>query len=107
MGTLDAVLAEAGTQFGISSTKTTSLLSGLLAMISEMPGGLGAFIDRFRKSGLGDFVSSWFGGAEPRPISSTSLETAIGRDSIEKIASRAGLSYSTAASPLPLWFLNS
>ena len=100
MGTLDAVLAEASNQFGISSTKTTSLLSGLLAMINEMPGGLGAFVDRLRKSGLGDFVSSWLGSGEPRPISSTSLEAAIGRDSIDKLASRAGLSYSTAASAL-------
>jgi outer membrane protein OmpA-like peptidoglycan-associated protein/uncharacterized protein YidB (DUF937 family) len=100
MGTFDAVLAEASSQFGISSTKTTSLLSGLLAMINEMPGGLGAFVDRLRKSGLGDFVSSWLGSGEPRPISSTSLEAAIGRDSIDKIASKAGLSYATAASAL-------
>ena len=100
MGTFDAVLAEASNQFGISSTKTTSLLSGLLAMINEMPGGLGAFVDRLRKSGLGEFVSTWLGGGEPRPISSTSLEAAMGRDSIEKLASRAGLSYSTAASAL-------
>jgi outer membrane protein OmpA-like peptidoglycan-associated protein/uncharacterized protein YidB (DUF937 family) len=100
MGTLDAVLAEASNQFGISSAKTTSLLSGLLAMINEMPGGLGAFVDRLRKSGLGDFVSSWLGSGEPRPISSTSLETAIGRDSIDKLASKAGLSYATAASAL-------
>jgi outer membrane protein OmpA-like peptidoglycan-associated protein/uncharacterized protein YidB (DUF937 family) len=100
MGTLDAVLAEASNQFGISSTKSTSLLSGLLGMINEMPGGLGAFLDRLRKSGLGDFVSSWLGSGEPRPISSTSLEAAIGRDSIDKLSSRAGLSYSTAASAL-------
>ena len=100
MGTLDAVLAEASTQFGMSSAKTTSLLSGLLSMINEMPGGLGAFVDRLRKSGLGDFVSSWLGSGEPRPISSTSLEAAIGRDSIDKLASKAGLSYATAASAL-------
>ncbi len=100
MGTFDAVLAEASNQFGISGAKTTSLVSGLLAMINDTPGGLGAFLDRLRKSGLGDFVSSWLGSGEPRPISSTSLEAAIGRDSIDKLASRAGLSYSTAASAL-------
>jgi outer membrane protein OmpA-like peptidoglycan-associated protein/uncharacterized protein YidB (DUF937 family) len=100
MGTFDAVLAEASSQFGIGAAKTTSLLSGLLAMINDMPGGLGAFVDRLRKSGLGDFVSSWLGSGEPRPISSTSLEAAIGRDSIDKLASKAGLSYSTAASAL-------
>ncbi|HEY1468107.1 MAG TPA: OmpA family protein [Candidatus Acidoferrum sp.] len=100
MGPLDAVLAEASNQFGISTAKSTSLLSGLLAMINEMPGGLGAFVDRLRKAGLGDFVSSWLGSGEPRQISSTSLEAAIGRDSIDKLASKAGLSYATAASAL-------
>ena len=33
MGTLDTVLAEAGSQFGLNSTKTTSLVSGLLSMM--------------------------------------------------------------------------
>jgi outer membrane protein OmpA-like peptidoglycan-associated protein/uncharacterized protein YidB (DUF937 family) len=100
MGTLDAILSEAGTQFGLNSTKTTSLLSGLLSLINETPGGLGAFLDRLRKSGLSEFVSSWLGGGAPRPISSATLETAIGRDSIDKIASKAGLSFSTASSAL-------
>ena len=100
MGTLDTVLAEAGNQFGISGSKTSSLLSGLLSMINEMPGGVGSFLDRLRKSGLGDSVTSWLGSGEPKPISSTSLEAALGRDSIDKIASRAGLSFSCAASAL-------
>jgi outer membrane protein OmpA-like peptidoglycan-associated protein/uncharacterized protein YidB (DUF937 family) len=106
MGTLDAVLAEAGSQFGLNSTKTTSLLSGLLSMINETPGGLGAFLDRLRKAGLGEFVTSWLGNANPRPISSSTLETAIGRDSIDKIASKAGISFSTAASAIAFMLPN-
>ena len=106
MGTLDAILAEAGTQFGLNTSKTTSLLSGLLSLINETPGGLGAFIERLRKSGLGDFVSSWLGSGQPRPISSSTLETAIGHDSIDKIASKAGLSFSTAASALAFMLPN-
>ncbi len=78
MGTFDAILAEAGNQFGLSTSKTTSLLSGLLSLITETPGGLGAFLDRFRKVGLGDSVSSWLGGSNPRPISSGTLEAALG-----------------------------
>jgi outer membrane protein OmpA-like peptidoglycan-associated protein/uncharacterized protein YidB (DUF937 family) len=100
MGILDAVLAEAGSQFGLNSSKTTSLLSGLLSMINETPGGLGAFLDRLRKAGLGEFVTSWLGNANPRSISSSTLEAAIGRDPIDKIASKAGLSFSTAASAI-------
>jgi len=100
MGTLDAILTEAGTQFGLSNSKATSLLSSLLSFINETPGGLGAFLDRFRKAGLGDAVSSWLGNTSPRPLSGATLETAVGRDWIDKIAAKAGLSYSTASSAL-------
>lgn len=100
MGTLDAILTEAGAQFGLSNSKASSLLSSLLALINDTPGGLGAFLDRFRKVGLGDSVSSWLGNTTPRPLSGTTLETAVGRDWIDKIAAKAGLSYSTASSAL-------
>ena len=106
MGTLDAVLADVGTQFGISGSKTSSLLSGLLSMIMETPGGLGGFLERFRSAGLSDLVSSWVGGTAPRPLSSSSLETAVGRDSIDRIASKAGLSFTTAASALSFMLPN-
>jgi outer membrane protein OmpA-like peptidoglycan-associated protein/uncharacterized protein YidB (DUF937 family) len=106
MGTLDAILVEAGNEFGLGNTKTTSLLSGLLNLITETPGGLSAFLDRLRKTGLGDFVSSWIGGSSPRPISNITLEGAIGRDPIDKIASKAGLSFSTASSALAFMLPN-
>jgi outer membrane protein OmpA-like peptidoglycan-associated protein/uncharacterized protein YidB (DUF937 family) len=100
MGTLDTVLADVGTQFGISGSKSTSLLSGLLSMITETPGGMAGFLDRFRQAGLSEVVSSWVGGNTPRPISNTALETAVGREGIDRIASKAGLSFATAASAL-------
>ena len=106
MGTLDAVLADVGTQFGISGSKTTSLLSGLLSTIMDTPGGLGGFLERFRMAGLSDMVSSWIGGAAPRPLSSSALESALGREPIDRIASKAGLSFSTAASALAFMLPN-
>ena len=75
-------------------------------MITETPGGLGAFLDRLRKGGLGDFVSSWLGGSSPRPISSNTLEAALGHGPIDKIASKAGLSFSTVSSALAFMLPN-
>jgi outer membrane protein OmpA-like peptidoglycan-associated protein/uncharacterized protein YidB (DUF937 family) len=106
MGTLDAVLAEAGNQFGISSAKSSSLLSSLIAMITETPGGLGGFLDRLRRAGLADTVSSWLGGGTPRAMNTSTLEAAVGRDSIDRIASKAGLPSSTAASALAFMLPN-
>jgi len=101
MGSLNAILSEAGSQFGLSNSKATSLLSSFFSMINDMPGGLAAFLDRFRKAGFGDSVSSWLSGSSsPRPISGTTLENAVGHDWIDRIASKAGLSYATASSAL-------
>jgi outer membrane protein OmpA-like peptidoglycan-associated protein/uncharacterized protein YidB (DUF937 family) len=100
MGTLDGILNEAGSQFGLSSVKTGSLLSSLLSFINDTPGGLGAFIDRFRRAGFGDSVSSGFGRSSPSPLSAASVESAVGHDWIERIAGRAGLTSSIAASAL-------
>jgi len=100
MGSINAILSEAGAQFGLTNSKATSLLSSFFSMINDMPGGLAAFLDRFRKVGLGDSVSSWITGSSPRPISGTTLENAVGHDWIDRIASKAGLSYATASSAL-------
>jgi outer membrane protein OmpA-like peptidoglycan-associated protein len=45
-------------------------------------------------------VSSCLDGSAPRPIASTALESALGRDTIDKIASKAGLPFTTASSAL-------
>ena len=100
MGMLDSVLADAGNEFGLSPSKTTTVLSGLLSMMNDFPGGLRAFLDRLCKAGLNDVVASWVRGISPRPISSSTLEKAVGRDCVETIAARAGLSISSASSVL-------
>jgi uncharacterized protein YidB (DUF937 family) len=100
MGMLDSILADAGNEFGLSPSKTTTVLSGLLSMMNDFPGGLRAFLDRLSKAGLNDIVASWVRGISPRPISSSTLEKAIGRDCVETIAARAGLSISAASSVL-------
>jgi outer membrane protein OmpA-like peptidoglycan-associated protein/uncharacterized protein YidB (DUF937 family) len=99
MGALDAVLNEAGSRFGLSSSKVTTLLSSLLSFMNEQGGGLSGLLDRFRSTGMGDIVSSWLGGGAPT-ASATQVETALGRDTLSNMASKAGVSMSTAASAL-------
>jgi outer membrane protein OmpA-like peptidoglycan-associated protein/uncharacterized protein YidB (DUF937 family) len=100
MGTYASILAEAGNQFGLSSSKATSLFSGLMSLINETPGGLSAILDRLRKSGLGETVSTWLTGGTAPPVSGSILESVFGHDPIDRIASKTGLSFSTAASAL-------
>src|SRR5262245_66241357 len=99
MGVLDAVLSETGSELGITNSSAGSVLSGLLSLINRDEGGIGGFLDRFRRAGVGNLVSSWLSG-DARPVTPAAVENAIGHDAIDRIGSRAGLSFATAASAI-------
>jgi len=99
MGALDAVLDEAGSRFGISGSKITTLLSSLLSFVDEQGGGLTGLVDRFRKTGLGDSVSSWLSGGAQN-ISADQVEAALGRDTVSNLAAKSGLARGVATSAL-------
>lgn len=99
MGSFDLVLNEVESKFGLGEREAGSLMSGILSFFNEQAGGLAGFLDRFKQAGMGSFVSSWLGG-ESKNISPEQLESVVGRNSISNIASRAGLSLSTAAAAL-------
>ena len=101
MGVLDSVVKDVGSQLGISSSSAGAVLSGLLSVISLEDGGVGGFLDRFRRAGVGSLVASWFGG-DVKAVSADAVEGALGHDTIDGIASRAGLSFSTAASAIAI-----
>jgi len=48
---------------------------------------------------MGDMVSSWLSGGAPT-ASASQLETALGQDTLSNMASKAGISMSTATSAL-------
>lgn len=100
MGTLDTILHEAEAHFELDGAEAKSLLAGFLSIIHETPNGLSVLLDDFRNAGYTDTVSSWLHDASPRPISSTGLEASLGRDRISRIASKAGLSFSTTSSAI-------
>src|SRR4030095_2912605 len=99
MGALDAVLIEAGSRFGITGSKVAALLSSLLSFVDEQAGGLSGLVDRFRKTGLGDSVSSWLSGGASN-VSADQVEAALGRDTVTNLATKSGLTTSVAASAL-------
>jgi outer membrane protein OmpA-like peptidoglycan-associated protein/uncharacterized protein YidB (DUF937 family) len=101
MGVLDSVMNETGSELGISTNSSRSVMSGLLSFINQEDGGFGGFLDRFRRAGSGNVVSSWLSG-EARPVSTDTVENALGHSTIERIGSRAGLSFSTCASAIAL-----
>jgi len=76
-------------------------MSGLLSLINQDAGGVSGFLDRFRRAGVGNLVTSWLGG-DAKAVSTDAIESALGHDTIAQMASRAGLSFSTALSAVSL-----
>src|SRR3974390_1291645 len=73
MGAMDLLVNEVEGRFGLSGGKASSLLTAILSLIQEQSGGLSGFLEKFRRAGLSDTVSSWLTGGTPTPVSADSL----------------------------------
>jgi outer membrane protein OmpA-like peptidoglycan-associated protein/uncharacterized protein YidB (DUF937 family) len=100
MGAMDLLVNEVESRFGLGSAKAGSLLTAILSLIQEQSGGLSGFLEKFRRAGLSDTVSSWLSGGAPTPVSADSLQSVLGSQTVSNIASRVGVPASTAASAL-------
>ena len=58
----------------------------------QTTGGLDKLLESFTRSGHGDLADSWVGTGENRPVAPHQLEQALGRDTIEDLSGRTGLS---------------
>lgn len=55
-------------------------------------GGLGALVEQFTRSGLGDVVSSWVGTGANQPVSPAQLSQVFGDDLLGRLTQQTGLS---------------
>ncbi|HXY47828.1 MAG TPA: OmpA family protein [Terriglobales bacterium] len=99
MGAIDLLVDEVGSRFGLTSAKAGSLLTSVLSLMQEQ-NGFSGFLDRFRKVGLSDAVSGWLSGAPTSALSADTLQSALGSQTVNNIASRTGLSLATVTSAL-------
>ncbi|MDQ3713701.1 MAG: YidB family protein [Acidobacteriota bacterium] len=94
----DSIINEAEGKFNLGG-KSGTLLSELLALMTDgTGGGLAGFLERFNQVGLGDTASSWVNSGTNTPLSNEQLKSALGSDTIDEIANRAGADYQTTAS---------
>src|ERR1700730_15952640 len=76
--------------------KASPLVHGILGLISEQPGGIDGFLDRFKAAGFTTEVASWSGGTEVVPLSGEEVEQTLGSEVISEIANKADISQSFA-----------
>ncbi len=80
--------------------KGRSLVRETLDLITEQPGGVGGFVDRFEAAGLATQVASRLGLAHPARLTEQEVEQALGSEVIGRIADKAGVSQDFATTLL-------
>jgi uncharacterized protein YidB (DUF937 family) len=94
----DSIINEAGEKFNLGSRAETLLSALLTLMTNGTLGGLTGFLERFNRVGLGDTASSWVNSGSNMPLSNEQLESALGSDTLDEIATQTGTDYQTAVS---------
>jgi outer membrane protein OmpA-like peptidoglycan-associated protein/uncharacterized protein YidB (DUF937 family) len=94
--TLDNVISESGSRFGIGAA-AEPLVRELLKVMTGGPGGLTAFLERFRSAGLSNEVASFVGGQNETPLAPQTVDTVMGETTVAGIARRVGLAPAAAA----------
>ncbi|KAB0664007.1 DUF937 domain-containing protein [Oryzomonas japonica] len=93
MGLLDEFASTAQGLFGGTEGKSPELLNGLMDMLSSnQSGGLSGLVQTFKDKGLGDIVSSWVGTGENLPLNADQVNDALGSETIQGLAEKAGVS---------------
>src|SRR5262245_50077867 len=88
----DQIVSETADRFGLPTTSVSAVARGILSlMTNECTGGPEGFLDHFRRAGLGDVITSWFGGKEGRTITPAHVEAALGTNTIDIFAASSGL----------------
>jgi OmpA-OmpF porin, OOP family len=95
----EQLVNEAASRFNLPTASVSAVVRGLLSlMTNERTGGAEGFVDQFRRAGLGDVITSWFGGKEGRPITASNLESALGTTAIDNLASSTGMTRAVVSS---------
>lgn len=98
MGLLDGL--ENAALGKLMGSNSNPMVSGLLQMIQNQPGGLPGLLQSFQDKGLGGVVSSWVGTGENMPISADQIHQVLGSDQVKALAARVGISPDQAGSSI-------
>ena len=86
--------AGSGTSNGINLggiASSGALISEVISMLQNRPGGLGGLLQSFQQGGLGHVFQSWIGTGQNLPVAPDQLHGTLGSDWIAKIAQATGL----------------
>ena len=100
MGFLDGI-AEGVLDKISGGSAQNPLIETVLSLISNPEtGGLQGMLETFKSKGLGEIISSWIGTGENQAISKDQILETLGKDQIQKIAEKVGISQEEASGGL-------
>lgn len=91
MGLLDMIGSALG-QGGGDGQPQQNVLMSVMEFINNQPGGLNGLIQKFQEQGAGEAVQSWLGSGPNQPVSSDTVQSALGSGALSELASKVGVS---------------
>lgn len=98
MGFLDDMASKAVASVGGGGSNP--MVSAVLQMIQNQPGGISGLLQQFHEKGLGDLVNSWVGTGQNQQISPDQVQHVLGTEQVQQVAEQAGISPDAAKSKL-------
>jgi uncharacterized protein YidB (DUF937 family) len=100
---LQELVDDTASHLSLPPAGVSALMRELLSlMTNERTGGAEGFVDLFRRAGIGDVMTSWFGGKQGRTISPSHVDSALGASTLDRIAASSGLTRAAVTSALIL-----
>jgi len=94
----EQLIAEAASRLNMSAASVSALVRGLLGLMTNaQTGGPEGLVGMFRHAGLGDTLTSWFGGREGRVVTANQVESVLGPNVLNNLATSSGLSLPAAS----------
>ncbi|HSB30701.1 MAG TPA: YidB family protein [Candidatus Sulfobium mesophilum] len=101
MSFLDEVKDKIVSAVGGMKGEHSDLIDSIMGMITNKEsGGLEGLVNSFKEKGLGDIMSSWISTGRNLPVSDDQVQQGIGKDQIQRLAEKIGLSPDAAKSKL-------
>jgi uncharacterized protein YidB (DUF937 family) len=85
---------------GTNSGGEQNLVTEVMGLINNHPGGLAGLVQSFQQHGLADAVNSWVGTGANLPVSSDQIQKVLGNEQVQLLASKLGISTSEVSSHL-------
>ena len=101
MSLFDEIKNKLFTEIGDTEGEHSGLIESIMGMVTNKEsGGLEGLLNNFKENGLGDIISSWISTGKNQPISADQIQDGVGKEQIQQLADKIGMSPEAAKSKL-------